>query len=141
MSVTPDRSYGRTLIWIIAIILFTCVLVGGGCLTEYMVLPESKVPSWILVLGFFLLSLPWVFWLLTFLYQIFSRCCGCRIGFDVEREGLKVGGGDRGSGGGATATVDDPNVKPNANGIDRTLSVLSVASHESQMPLAKSMVS
>ncbi|KAG2399440.1 uncharacterized protein HKW66_Vig0080780 [Vigna angularis] len=114
MSVTPDRSYGRTLIWIIAIILFTCVLVGGGCLTEYMVLPESKVPSWILVLG---------------------------IGFDVEREGLKVGGGDRGSGGGATATVDDPNVKPNANGIDRTLSVLSVASHESQMPLAKSMVS
>ncbi|WVZ19826.1 hypothetical protein V8G54_007148 [Vigna mungo] len=133
MSVTPDRSYGRTLVWIIAFILFMCVLVGGGCLAEYMVLPESKVPSSILVLGFFLLSLPWVFWLLTFLYQIFSRCCGCRIGFDVEREGLEVGGG-----GGATATVDDPNVKPNANGIDRTLSV---ASHESQMPLAKSMVS
>ncbi|XP_027942515.1 uncharacterized protein LOC114196162 [Vigna unguiculata] len=134
MPATPDRSYERTLIWIIASVLFACVLVGGGCLIEFLILPESKVPSWILVLGFFLLSLPWVFWLLTFLYQIFSRCCGRRIGFDVEKKG------DGGSGGGATATGDDDDadVKPNANGIGRNLSV---ASHESQMPLAKSMAS
>jgi len=133
MPAAPDRSSGRTLIWVTASTLFTCVLVGGGCLVEYMVLPESKVPSWVLVLGFMLVSLPWAFWLLTFLYRIFSRCCGCRIDFDVEREGLKVGG----SGDGAIAH-GEARAKANVNGIDRSLSV---ASHESQMPLAKSMAS
>ncbi|CAJ1974807.1 unnamed protein product [Sphenostylis stenocarpa] len=128
----PDHSSGRTLIWIIACILFICVLVGGGCLLEYVVLPESEVPSWMPILGFTLVSLPWAFWLLTFLYQIFSRCCGCRIGFDVEREGSK------GVGGGGAVAHGDAGVEANVNGIDRNLSV---ASHESQMPLAKSMAS
>ncbi|TKY73809.1 hypothetical protein E2542_SST02565 [Spatholobus suberectus] len=126
-----DPSPGRTFIWIIACILFTCVLAGGGCLVAYMLLPESQVPSWTPHLGITLICLPWAFWLLTFLYRIFSRYCGCRINIvGIGKEGL-------GDGGDANAP-GDANVKANNNGIDRTLSV---ASHESQMPLSKSMAS
>jgi len=95
---------------------------------EYMVFPESEVPPWMPLLGFTLICLPWAFWLLTFLYRVLSRCCGCRFGF---------GGGCGGDGGrdGASAPRD-ANVEANNNGINRTLSL---ASHQSQMPLAKSM--
>ncbi|XP_020234940.1 uncharacterized protein LOC109814839 [Cajanus cajan] len=125
-----DPSAERTFIWIIACILFICVLAGGGCLVAYTVLPVSQVPPWTPRIGIMLVCLPWAFWLLTFLYRIFSRICGCRINVGgVGRERL-------GDGGRANAP-GDASVKEN-NGINRTFSV---ASHESQMPLAKSMAS
>ena len=130
MPVAPDPSSGRIFIWITACFLFTCVLAGGGCLVEYMILPASEVPPWIPLLGFTLVSLPWVFWLLTFLYRILSRCCGCRFGFGVAREGSRGGNSD-----GARAP-GEANNNNNNNGMNRTLSA---ASHESQLPLAKSM--
>ncbi|KAK7410909.1 hypothetical protein VNO78_02123 [Psophocarpus tetragonolobus] len=128
-----DPNFGRPFIWITACILFICVLIGGGCLVEYVVLPESEVQPWIPLLGITLICLPWAFWLFTFLYQILSRCCGCRISFDVNvgRQGLGGGGGV-----GSAIARQDTNLKPNDNGLARAFSV---ASHESQMPLAKSM--
>ncbi|KAL2347215.1 hypothetical protein Fmac_001215 [Flemingia macrophylla] len=127
-----DPSAERIFIWIIACILFICVLAGGGCLVAYMVLPASQVPPWTPRVGIVLVCLPWAFWLLTFLYRIFSRCCGFRINVaGVGREALGDGGGH------AIIASREANVKEN-NGINRTFSV---ASHESQMPLAKSMAS
>ncbi|KAK7350904.1 hypothetical protein VNO77_09947 [Canavalia gladiata] len=125
-----DPSSGRTFIWIITCILFSSVLAGGGCLVAYMFLPESQVASWVPPLGVTLVSLPWAFWILTFLYRIFSRCFGYRIRVGIgegEREGLGDGGNANAHG--------EPSVTPNG-GIDRALSV---ASHESEMPLARSM--
>ena len=97
---------------------------------EYMILPASEVPPWIPLLGFTLVSLPRAFWLLTFLYRILSRCRGCRFGFGVAREGSRGGNSD-----GASAP-GEANNNNNNNGMNRTLSA---ASHESQLPLAKSM--
>ncbi|RDY10655.1 hypothetical protein CR513_04787, partial [Mucuna pruriens] len=84
----------RTFIWIITCILFMCVLAGGGCLIAYTFFPESGIPSWTPLLGITLVSLPWTFWLLTFFYRIFSRCCGCRIDVvGIGKEGLGYGNG------------------------------------------------
>lgn len=131
-----DPTSGRIFIWITACFLFICVIAGGVCLAAYMILPESQVPYWTPELGITLVCLPWAFWFLTCIYQIFSRCFGCRLGFgsfDVGREGL----GDRGDGdNGANARAGESVKANNNNCLDRTLSV---ASHESQMPLANSI--
>ncbi|KAJ1391486.1 hypothetical protein SESBI_36595 [Sesbania bispinosa] len=125
-----DPSSGRTFIWLITCILLICIIAGGACLGAYLVLPESEIAPWVPIAGVTLVCLPWIFWLITFLYRIFSRCCGFRF-----RVGIAIGGDD------ANAPTGNADVKDvaQANGsIGRTLSV---ASHDSEMPLAKSMVS
>ncbi|KAG5067189.1 hypothetical protein JHK86_010920 [Glycine max] len=126
MPLAPDPSYGRSFIWITACFLFICVLAGGGCLVEYMVFPESEVPPWMPLLGFTLICLPWAFWLLTFLYRVLSRCCGCRFGF---------GGGCGGDGGrdGASAPRD-ANVEANNN---ESRASQAGKSHNGQLPNKK----
>ncbi|KAK7358797.1 hypothetical protein VNO77_00736 [Canavalia gladiata] len=121
MSVS-DPSSGRTFIWIIAGLLFISIMAGGACLVAYMILPESESTAWLPALGVTLVCLPWAFWMLTCLYRIFSRCFGCRIG------GPNWG-----------AVSPDPEVASQTkSGLNRASSV---ASHESEMALAKSMAS
>ncbi|KAH1135270.1 hypothetical protein GYH30_013171 [Glycine max] len=74
-----------------------------------------------------LLCLPWLFWLLTFLYRIFSRIFGCRV---------SVGGGNWVP----TANADvEVAVASHAKGDNLLNRASSVASHESEMTFAKSM--
>lgn len=100
----------------------------------YMVLPESEIASWIPTLGVTLVCLPWAFWFLTFLYRLFSRYCGCRV-----RVGNANGGGG-GNGGAANApgNADVEGAAQSSKGGDLNRAS-SVASHESEMPLARSM--
>jgi len=101
---------------------------GGACLVAYMLLPESEAASsWIPEIGVALVCLPWLFWSLTFLYRIFSRIFGYRV---------SIGGG--GSGGNWVPANSDVEVAPQAKGGDLKRES-SVASHESEMALAKSM--
>lgn len=123
-----DPSSGRTFIWIIAGLLFISVAAGGACLVAYLLLPESETStSWIPEIGVGLVSLPWLFWLLTFLYRIFSRIFGCRV---------SVGGGNWVP----TANADvEVAVASHAKGDNLLNRASSVASHESEMTFAKSM--
>ncbi|TKY60448.1 hypothetical protein E2542_SST17547 [Spatholobus suberectus] len=125
-----DPSSGRTFIWIISGLLFISIVAGGACLVAYLLLPESETSSsWIPQIGVALICLPWLFWLLTFLYRILSRIFGCRV---------RIGGD--GSGGNLAATNADVEVASHAK--DGELNrASSVASHESEMALAKSMAS
>jgi len=103
---------------------------GGACLVAYMLLPESETSSsWIPEIGVALVCLPWLFWLLTFLYRVFSRIFGCRV---------SIGGG--GSGGNWVSANADVEVASQAKGgnLNRESSI---ASHESELALAKSMAS
>ncbi|KAE9601336.1 hypothetical protein Lal_00023919 [Lupinus albus] len=126
MSVSNPSS-GRAFIWLITCLLFISIIAGGACLVAYMVLPESEIASWLPVLGVSLVCLPWAFWFLTFLYRFFSRCCGFRIG--------GVGNG------GSVNLARNHDV----NGACQSLKggelnrASSVASHESEMPLSRSM--
>ncbi|KAK7369520.1 hypothetical protein VNO80_11559 [Phaseolus coccineus] len=125
-----DPSSGRTFVWIITGLLFISVVAGGACLVAYMLLPESETSSsWIPEIGVALVCLPWLFWLLTFLYRVFSRIFGCRV---------SIGGG--GSGGNWVSANADVEVASQAKGgnLNRESSV---ASHESELALAKSMAS
>ncbi|XP_028766031.1 uncharacterized protein LOC114723949 [Neltuma alba] len=124
-----NPSSGPNSIYIIACILLTCQLAGGACLASYLLLPESENSSSLAIAGVALVCLPWVFWTFTFLYRILSRTFGFRLGT-----------GGAGCGGG-----NFPNVPKNANsgsgegtdqgGPNGLKRALSVASHESEMPL------
>ncbi|CAL0325207.1 unnamed protein product [Lupinus luteus] len=137
-----DPSSGRTFIWLITCFLFISILAGGACLVAYMVLPESEIASWLPVLGVSLVCLPWAFWFFTFLYRVFSRCCGYR--------GVRVGNNGNGGGGGgggrnnnegsvnAGGNVDVEGAGQSSKGGELNRAS-SIASHESEMPLARSI--
>lgn len=58
-------------IWIVAFLFMLFIISGGIILAMYMTLPESKDTAWYPIAGMVLVAIPWLFWLLTFLY----RCC------------------------------------------------------------------
>lgn len=132
-----DPSSGRTFIWLITCILFISIFARGGCLVAYLVLPESQIASWVPDVGVTLVFLPWAFWVFTFLYRIFSRCCGFRLRVSVPNINNN-GGGDQGGRGGSGGAANNAPVDDDKKAVVRTLSI---ASHESEMPLAKSMAS
>lgn len=155
-----NPSSGRAFIWLISCFLFLTILAGGVCLMAYLVLPESQVAPWLPTAGITLVCLPWAFWILTFIYRIISRACGFRgrVGYGDGGGGGNGGGGNNGGGDGGAAKFK--NAAPvdveasgaqanggaaavgggqgNGGGLDRNLSV---ASHESEMPLKVSMAS
>ncbi|CAJ1937779.1 unnamed protein product [Sphenostylis stenocarpa] len=123
-----DPSSGRTFVWIITGVLFISILAGGACLVAYVLLPESETSSsWIPEIGVGLVCLPWLFWFLTFIYRILSRIFGCRV---------SIGSG--GSGGNWASAKSDEEIASQAKGTNLNRAS-SVASHESEMALAKSM--
>ncbi|CAK8579010.1 unnamed protein product [Lathyrus sativus] len=130
-----DPSSGRKFIWIIACFLFISLIAGGACLVAYMYLPESETSSWVPVVGVGLVCLPWAFWFFTCLYRIFSRCLGCRVG-------LMSGGGGSNQPRNGDVEVAAQSTKGGSSGGGGELNrAYSVASHESEMALAKSMSS
>ncbi|AET04779.1 hypothetical protein MtrunA17_Chr8g0384521 [Medicago truncatula] len=134
-----DPSSGRAFIWLVTCLLFISLLAGGVCLGAYMLLPESETSSWIPVAGVVFVCLPWAFWFLTCLYRIFSRCFGLRVGAGIANGG---GGGGGNWGGSTTPRNGDVEVatqSPKGVGAAQLNRVSSVASHESELPLAKSM--
>nr|XP_004508631.1 uncharacterized protein LOC101500383 [Cicer arietinum] len=132
-----DSSSGRAFIWLVTFFLFLSLLLGGVCLVAYMIIPESETASWLPIVGVSLVCLPWAFWFFTCLYRIFSRCFGFRV-----RMGMSNGGG--GGGGGNWGATNPPKnadveVATSSRGGGELNRASSVASHESEMALAKSM--
>ncbi|XVF14849.1 hypothetical protein REPUB_Repub09cG0096600 [Reevesia pubescens] len=79
MPPEPNPKASRTYIWTISCILFICIAAGGGCLLAYMTIPESESSNLLPILGFTLVCLPWVFWIVTVVYRITSRAFGFRM--------------------------------------------------------------
>ncbi|XVF61057.1 hypothetical protein PTKIN_Ptkin08bG0098400 [Pterospermum kingtungense] len=75
----PDPTAGRACIWAISCILFICIATGGGCLLAYINIPESQSSNLLPVLGFILVCMPWIFWIVTIVYRITSRAFGFRM--------------------------------------------------------------
>ncbi|XP_010527071.1 PREDICTED: uncharacterized protein LOC104804459 [Tarenaya hassleriana] len=141
----PDPQAGRTFICLITFFLFLSIAIGGGCLIAYTILPYP--PSWLSYVGITFVCLPWLFWLLTFVYRLLSRSLGFR---------MVVGSGGNASGDTVTREIEPPGQNlesppeetprqcPSGDGNkskERTSSSSSssVASHESEMPFAISM--
>ncbi|KAE8735807.1 Glucose-inhibited division family A protein isoform 1 [Hibiscus syriacus] len=75
----PEPDLGRIYIWTISGILFVCVAIGAGCLLVYMTSPRSPSSDFLPILGFFLVCMPWLFWIITIVYRIMSRAFGFRM--------------------------------------------------------------
>lgn len=91
-----DPISGRLFIWIITFFLFLSIAIGGAFLIVYILLPPTESVSWLPIAGVVLVCLPWMFWLITCLYRVFSRALGFRVV-------LGAGGGGGGSGNGGNA--------------------------------------
>ncbi|XVE83379.1 hypothetical protein DITRI_Ditri16bG0084200 [Diplodiscus trichospermus] len=75
----PDPKASCAYIWTISCILFICIVAGGGCLLAYITAPESQSSILLPALGFTLVCMPWIFWILTMVYRITSRAFGFRM--------------------------------------------------------------
>ena len=98
-----DPTAGRTYIWTISCILFICIAAGGGCLLAYITVPESQSSILLPALGFTLVCMPWVFWIITAVYKITSRAFGFRMVIGDLYGNGSVAAKSAGDGGGATA--------------------------------------
>ncbi|KAK8710057.1 hypothetical protein V6N13_145400 [Hibiscus sabdariffa] len=107
-----ESDLGHTYIWTINCILFICVAVGGGCLLVYMTSAESQSSNLLPVLGFVLVCMPWLFWIITIVYWITSRAFGFRM---VTGNLYGIGNGDATTKG---STGNDGNATVGANDID-----------------------
>ncbi|XWS33134.1 hypothetical protein CRYUN_Cryun22dG0052700 [Craigia yunnanensis] len=75
----PDPKASCTYIWTISCILFICIAAGGGCLLAYITIPESQSSILLPAIGFTLVCMPWIFWIITVVYRITSRAFGFRM--------------------------------------------------------------
>ncbi|CAL1379753.1 unnamed protein product [Linum trigynum] len=92
-----DPSSGQFYIWIISIVLFMAVTLGGSFLIMYLILPPTPSTEWLPVAGVSLVCLPWGFWFVTCVYRVLSRTFGFRV----------VIGGGGGGGGGSENNTDN----------------------------------
>lgn len=144
----PDSDPGRTYIWTISCVLFICVTIGGGCLLVYMTSPESESPKSLPIVGFILVCMPWIFWIVTVLYRITSRAFGFRM-----VTGNLYGDHDGGGGGGSDVKAKDEPISPandeakngqesytkkDARPSSTGSNDASITSHESEIPLSSS---
>ncbi|XVF58825.1 hypothetical protein PTKIN_Ptkin07bG0097300 [Pterospermum kingtungense] len=106
----PDPKTGRACICIISSILFICIAAGGGCLLAYITLPESQSTVLLPVIGFTLVCMPWIFWIVTVIYRITSRAFGFRMvvgGLYGSGSVAPKGANDSSSGAAAAAGVNN----------------------------------
>ncbi|XP_068665815.1 uncharacterized protein [Aristolochia californica] len=61
---------GDVRIWIVTVAFLGCILTGGAFLVIYISLPETPEIAWYPVLGMVFVGIPWLFWLVTFLYRV-----------------------------------------------------------------------
>ncbi|KAG9446034.1 hypothetical protein H6P81_012162 [Aristolochia fimbriata] len=64
---------GDARIWIVTVSFLGCIMAGGAFLIMYISLPETPETAWYPVLGVALVGIPWLFWLVTFLYRILLK--------------------------------------------------------------------
>ncbi|CAN6567560.1 unnamed protein product [Malus baccata var. baccata] len=160
---------GGSFICLISCVLFISIVAGGGCLLMYMILPEPQT-TWLPITGVALVCLPWLFWLLTFLYRLISRGSGFRGGIgnaaavaggakvtntaasasnlrastDVAAPSAQSPGGDTGAMVAREVELGSfKDGKRRISSLSRNSSNINVSrhSHESEMPLALSMAS
>lgn len=134
MAVSDPRS-GNIYICLISTILLLSLVGGGAILVLYIVLPDSD--PWLPIAGISLVSLPWFFWFLTFLYRIFSRrCCGPRSA--VTDAGASGSGNSRG--GGETDGLSAPGVADDVPALESDSPVVSPGSGARRVRFAGAVV-
>ncbi|KAI4330110.1 hypothetical protein MLD38_028417 [Melastoma candidum] len=149
-----DPDAGRRFIWLISGFLLVSVAVGGGFLVAYLTLPTSTETNTFMYVGMTLVCIPWCFWILTCVYRCIAHVTGMRIvcgdiDASTAASSRKFGAG---AAGGMSRSASNRNGNNNMADLSRDDDEdaggdggrgrgMSTASHESEMPLAKSMAS
>lgn len=69
-----DKRSGDGRIWAVTCVFLLCIVGGGALLAVYIMPPAEGVDAYrYAVAGMVLVAIPWLFWLLTFLYR-----CSCK---------------------------------------------------------------
>ncbi|KAI4332400.1 hypothetical protein L6164_017310 [Bauhinia variegata] len=102
-----ENRKGDKRIYIISGFFLVCTVCGGIFLCLYLILPDEQVQSWYPIAGMALVSIPWIFWLLLYLYQCFKPTKKVQNELDHQNQG-KFAGTPKSAvtSGGATAVSD-----------------------------------
>ncbi|XXG72219.1 hypothetical protein AAC387_Pa07g1367 [Persea americana] len=153
MSNTEQRA-SDIRIWILSLLFLFFIVTGGAFLFMYVTYTETDNTAWYPIAGTVLVAIPWIFWLLTFVY----RCCikveeggraGGPIAFSNKASlGKQAGGASGRSGssasrsesmqGGAPETTRQVGVEPQEQKASQIEGRGSNNSNESDKPLALS---
>ncbi|XP_073270379.1 uncharacterized protein [Primulina huaijiensis] len=78
-----DDREGDIRVPLISFLFCLCLITGGIFLALYVFVPNLSQP-WYPVAAFVLIGLPWLFWLLTYVYTCMKGCFGGREGGAVD---------------------------------------------------------
>ncbi|GLT59748.1 hypothetical protein SLA2020_325490 [Shorea laevis] len=66
-----EHRKGDARIYIITALLLVSLLTGGFLLSLYIFQPENQSAPWYPITGFILVGIPWIFWIVAYLYRCF----------------------------------------------------------------------
>lgn len=69
-----EEREGDPRICIASFLFLFCIVTGGIFLSLSITLPDGG-PSWYPVVGMIFVCIPWVFWLMAYVYRCFKPCC------------------------------------------------------------------
>ncbi|XVF42779.1 hypothetical protein PTKIN_Ptkin01aG0392200 [Pterospermum kingtungense] len=81
----PETRQEDARIYVVATFFFVCIVTGGAFLCLYMFQPESESASWYPLTGIILVAIPWIFWIITYIYRCCAYCCCQRNGRNDNR--------------------------------------------------------
>ncbi|KAK9167315.1 hypothetical protein Scep_002506 [Stephania cephalantha] len=85
----PDSQAGDICVWFTSCFFFVAIVTGAIFLVLYI--SDPVAPAWFPVAGTVLVGLPWLFWILTFLYRCITT--GLRDGSGATEGGGRPRGG------------------------------------------------
>jgi len=63
---------GDVRIYLIYLLFFACTVAGGVFLCMYLIYPDSTFVYYYLVAGMTMVTIPWFFWFLIYIYRCFK---------------------------------------------------------------------
>ncbi|KZV21800.1 hypothetical protein F511_02958 [Dorcoceras hygrometricum] len=136
-----DDREGDIRVPLVSFLFCLCLITGGIFLALYVFVPNLSQP-WYPVAAFALIGLPWLFWLLTYIYACMKGCFGAREGGAVDSRQISRRQTTRNVSNSASAAAAMQNHSDGGGGGNQQSGGVNssvASSRESEMPLTYSV--
>lgn len=73
-SASMEERKNDIRVYLITGAFLICIVAGGICLCIYIFHTGAQQKSWYSIVGFILVGVPWLFWILTYCYTCYTTC-------------------------------------------------------------------
>ncbi|XP_010277050.1 PREDICTED: uncharacterized protein LOC104611610 [Nelumbo nucifera] len=112
MARAEEKKKDDIRVYMISCLFFICITAGGALLSMYVTLPETEPTTWYPIAGLTLVAIPWVFWILIFLYT----CVKAAIILRNPSQGANRGKGTSATAAAAKTTFESSSVDSTGGG-------------------------